>query len=106
MRFGIALQSNKTPAEYVAQARAIDRHPFDVVSVYNDLFFQPALGPGNLRSQVQVRGALPSLIAMRLPDPAAGGCSVTSTFATISDLYSAQNLRWYELRTCVSSPPE
>lgn len=45
MRFGIALQSNKTPAEYVAQATAIDRHAFDVVSVYNDLFFQPALGP-------------------------------------------------------------
>ena len=44
MRFGIALQSNKTPAEYVAQATSIDRHPFDVVSVYNDLFFQPALG--------------------------------------------------------------
>src|SRR5712692_6746059 len=45
MRFGIALQSNTTPAEYVAQATAIDRHAFDVVSVYNDLFFQPALGP-------------------------------------------------------------
>ena len=45
MRFGIALQSNKTPAEYVAQATSIDRYPFDVVSVYNDLFFQPALGP-------------------------------------------------------------
>src|ERR1700676_3571503 len=45
MRFGIALQTNKTPAEYVAQATAIDRYRFDVVSVYNDLFYQPALGP-------------------------------------------------------------
>jgi hypothetical protein len=45
MRFGIALQSNKTPAEYVAQAKTIERYAFDVVSVYNDLFFQPALGP-------------------------------------------------------------
>jgi len=45
IRFGIALQSNKTPAAYVAQATAIDRYRFDVVSVYNDLFFQPALGP-------------------------------------------------------------
>jgi 5,10-methylenetetrahydromethanopterin reductase len=45
LRFGIALQSNKTPAEYVAQATAIDRYKFDVVSVYNDLLFQPALGP-------------------------------------------------------------
>jgi 5,10-methylenetetrahydromethanopterin reductase len=45
MRFGIALQGNKTPAEYLAQATAIDRYGFDVVSVYNDLFFQPAFGP-------------------------------------------------------------
>ena len=45
MRFGIALQANKTPLEYVAQATTIDRYSFDVVSVYNDLLFQPALGP-------------------------------------------------------------
>jgi 5,10-methylenetetrahydromethanopterin reductase len=45
MRFGIALQSNKTPEEYVRRARLIDRYAFDVVSVYNDLFFQPAIGP-------------------------------------------------------------
>src|SRR5437764_12529974 len=45
MRFGIALQGDKTPAEYVAHAELIDRYPFAVVSVYNDLFFQPALGP-------------------------------------------------------------
>ncbi len=45
IRFGIALQGDKTPAEYVAHAELIDRYPFDVVSVYNDLFFQPALGP-------------------------------------------------------------
>jgi 5,10-methylenetetrahydromethanopterin reductase len=45
IRFGIALQGDKTPAEYVAHAELIDRYPFAVVSVYNDLFFQPALGP-------------------------------------------------------------
>jgi 5,10-methylenetetrahydromethanopterin reductase len=45
IRFGIALQGDKTPAEYAAHAELIDRYPFDVVSVYNDLFFQPALGP-------------------------------------------------------------
>jgi 5,10-methylenetetrahydromethanopterin reductase len=45
VRFGIALQGNKTPAEYVAHAQLIDRFPFAVVSLYNDLFFQPALGP-------------------------------------------------------------
>jgi 5,10-methylenetetrahydromethanopterin reductase len=44
-RFGIAVQGDKTPAEYVAQAQLIDRYPFEVVSVYNDLFFQPAIGP-------------------------------------------------------------
>jgi 5,10-methylenetetrahydromethanopterin reductase len=45
LAFGIAFQGNKTPAEYRALAEAVDRYPFDVVSVYNDLLFQPALGP-------------------------------------------------------------
>ncbi|HEV7662442.1 MAG TPA: LLM class flavin-dependent oxidoreductase [Chloroflexota bacterium] len=45
MEFGIAFQSNKQPAAYVALAQAVDRFKFDVVSVYNDLLFQPALGP-------------------------------------------------------------
>jgi len=44
-RFGIAFQSNKTPSEYQALADQVDRYGFDVVSVYNDLLFQPALGP-------------------------------------------------------------
>ena len=43
-RFSIAFQSDKTPPEYVALAKLVDRYPFDVVSVYNDLLFQPALG--------------------------------------------------------------
>lgn len=42
---GVAFQSNKTPAEYRALAEAVDRYAFDVVSVYNDLLYQPALGP-------------------------------------------------------------
>ena len=41
--FGIAFQSNKTPAEYRALAESVDRYPFEVVSVYNDLLFQPCL---------------------------------------------------------------
>jgi 5,10-methylenetetrahydromethanopterin reductase len=45
VRFGIAFQSNKQPAEYVALAQTVDRYAFDVVSVYNDLLFQPAIGP-------------------------------------------------------------
>lgn len=43
--FGVGVQGDKTPAEYAALAQTIDRYPFDVVSVYNDLLFQPALGP-------------------------------------------------------------
>ena len=45
IQIAIAFQSNKSPAEYQALAAAVDRYPFDVVSVYNDLLFQPALGP-------------------------------------------------------------
>jgi 5,10-methylenetetrahydromethanopterin reductase len=41
----IAFQTNKTPSEYEALARLVDGYGFDVVSVYNDLLFQPALGP-------------------------------------------------------------
>jgi 5,10-methylenetetrahydromethanopterin reductase len=44
-RFGIAFQSDKTPAEYRGLAEIVDHYAFDVVSVYNDLLFQPALGP-------------------------------------------------------------
>ncbi len=41
----ISFQGDKTPEEYEALARLVDRYDFDVVSVYNDLLFQPALGP-------------------------------------------------------------
>lgn len=41
----VAFQTNKTPAEYEALAMLVDGYGFDVVSVYNDLLFQPALGP-------------------------------------------------------------
>jgi 5,10-methylenetetrahydromethanopterin reductase len=44
-RFGIAFQGDKTPGEYEALAELVDGYSFDVVSVYNDLMFQPALGP-------------------------------------------------------------
>jgi 5,10-methylenetetrahydromethanopterin reductase len=43
--FGIAFQGNGTPVAYRALAEAVDGYAFDVVSVYNDLLFQPALGP-------------------------------------------------------------
>ncbi len=44
IKFGIAFQSDKTPAQYEALADLVNQYKFDVVSVYNDLFFQPALG--------------------------------------------------------------
>ena len=45
LRVGIAFQGDKRPAEYVALAQMVDGYGFDVVSVYNDLLYQPALGP-------------------------------------------------------------
>jgi 5,10-methylenetetrahydromethanopterin reductase len=47
----IAFQSNKTPAEYAALAKIVDGYAFDRVSIYNDLMFQPALGPLILMAQ-------------------------------------------------------
>jgi 5,10-methylenetetrahydromethanopterin reductase len=44
-RFGIGFQTNKSPAEYADLARLVDRYAFDVVSAYNDLMYQPAIGP-------------------------------------------------------------
>jgi 5,10-methylenetetrahydromethanopterin reductase len=45
MDLSIAFQTNKTPSEYESLAMLIDGYGFDTVSVYNDLLFQPALGP-------------------------------------------------------------
>src|SRR5215212_7199614 len=41
----IALQGNKTLADYAALARLAEDLGFDGVSVYADLGFQPAIGP-------------------------------------------------------------
>jgi 5,10-methylenetetrahydromethanopterin reductase len=40
---GLGLQSNKRPGEYAALARNAESAGFDVITVFNDLFFQPAL---------------------------------------------------------------
>ena len=45
MQFGIAFQTDKTPAEYETLAQIANDLHFDVVSAYNDLFYQPAIGP-------------------------------------------------------------
>jgi 5,10-methylenetetrahydromethanopterin reductase len=45
LALSIAFQTDKTPSEYEALAMLVDGYGFDVVSVYNDLLYQPALGP-------------------------------------------------------------
>jgi 5,10-methylenetetrahydromethanopterin reductase len=44
-RLSIAFQTDKSPEEYVELARIAERAGFDTVSVYHDLFFQPAIHP-------------------------------------------------------------
>ncbi len=44
-QISIALQTDKTPAEYVGLAQLIDRYGFDVVSVYSDAPFHPSYAP-------------------------------------------------------------
>jgi 5,10-methylenetetrahydromethanopterin reductase len=51
----IAFQTNKSPQEYVDLARLAERGGFDVVSVYNDLFYQPAVFPLLLIAQATER---------------------------------------------------
>jgi 5,10-methylenetetrahydromethanopterin reductase len=51
----IAFQSDKRPDEYRDLARLAERSGFDVVSVYNDLFFQPAIYPLLLMAEVTER---------------------------------------------------
>lgn len=41
----ISFQSDKSPDEYVALAQLAERGGFDTISVYHDLFFQPAIHP-------------------------------------------------------------
>jgi 5,10-methylenetetrahydromethanopterin reductase len=51
----IAFQSDKSPDEYVELARLAEEASFDVVSVYHDLFFQPAIYPLLVMAQVTER---------------------------------------------------
>src|SRR5215212_1168498 len=41
-QISVALQTDKTPADYIALAQLIDRYDFDVVSVYCDAPFHPS----------------------------------------------------------------
>jgi 5,10-methylenetetrahydromethanopterin reductase len=51
----LGFQTDKSPAEYAELARRAERGGFDVISVYHDLFFQPALYPLLLMAQVTER---------------------------------------------------
>ena len=51
----IAFQSDKAPEEYVELARVAEAGGFDVVSVYHDMFFQPAIYPLLLMAQATSR---------------------------------------------------
>ena len=51
----IAFQSDKRPDEYRELARLAESGGFDVVSVYNDLLFQPAIYPLLLMAEVTQR---------------------------------------------------
>src|SRR5207247_1248453 len=42
---GLGLQSDKRPEEYAALARRAEAAGFDVISVFHDLLFQPAVYP-------------------------------------------------------------
>jgi len=45
VQLSLGLQSDKRPDEYVALARRAEEGGLDAVSVYHDLFFQPAIAP-------------------------------------------------------------
>jgi 5,10-methylenetetrahydromethanopterin reductase len=52
---GIGLLTDQEPAVYEAIARALDEAGVDVLSVYNDLRYQPAIGPLLLAARVTER---------------------------------------------------
>ena len=55
MAFGLGIQSDKSPAEYTALAQQAEAGGFDVISVYHDLLYQPAIAPLLLIAQATER---------------------------------------------------
>ena len=55
MQFGLGIQSDKRPEEYAPLGRQAEAGGFDVVSVYHDLLFQPAIAPLLLIAQATER---------------------------------------------------
>lgn len=54
-RLSIAFQGDKPLGEYAPLASLVERYPFDTISLYNDLLFQPAFGPLMLIAQATRR---------------------------------------------------
>jgi 5,10-methylenetetrahydromethanopterin reductase len=55
MEVGLGLQSDKQPEEYTAIARRAEDAGFDVISVFHDLLFQPAIVPLTVIAQATNR---------------------------------------------------
>jgi 5,10-methylenetetrahydromethanopterin reductase len=55
MELGLGLQSDKRPEEYEAIARQAEAAGFDVISVFHDLLFQPAIVPLTVIAQATDR---------------------------------------------------
>jgi 5,10-methylenetetrahydromethanopterin reductase len=55
MEVGLGLQSDKGPEEYTALARRAEAAGFDVISVFHDLLFQPAIVPLTVIAQATER---------------------------------------------------
>jgi 5,10-methylenetetrahydromethanopterin reductase len=45
LEVGLGLQGNKSPAEYARLARLAEQYRFDVLTVFSDLMYQPAIVP-------------------------------------------------------------
>jgi 5,10-methylenetetrahydromethanopterin reductase len=52
---GLGLQSNKRPEAYAAIARQAEQYDFDVLSVFSDLMYQPAIAPLLIAAQNTTR---------------------------------------------------
>ncbi|HEY8724614.1 MAG TPA: LLM class flavin-dependent oxidoreductase [Gaiellaceae bacterium] len=55
MEVGLGLQSDKGPEEYTSLAQQAEAAGFDVISVFHDLLFQPAIVPLTLIAQATKR---------------------------------------------------
>jgi 5,10-methylenetetrahydromethanopterin reductase len=55
MEVGLGLQSDKRPEEYTALARRAEAAGFDVISVFHDLLYQPAIVPLTVIAQATER---------------------------------------------------